>query len=639
MGSEESYYLDDNVDRVRSLCRAYKVPFSERKSSKCGRRCKILSTKTDYMKVRFQDESEFWFPVEAIKMKSRALGKRVDRIENNCNNLSSNSGFNTSKHEVKLNTTPQVRSPTLNNPMYQYQQQEPYLSSYKFHDKSSILSTEPFSCGYQDYDTASGISKQAASNEKTVVDVPNYRHSFEDKYSNLHWIEPTRGIASRNTICSSPNSSQYLLSTTYEPCESSQYTNFDLDRGNYSEVESIPLGLEPTGIPAPLSCSRKRSHYQISTQYDREEQTTITTIDQDYRRNDDLWMDKDSIRSLNPESYIDLGQLRIRDACGRVKFKYPVGFKNLGNTCYMNAALQCLLNNRLIMEAVELYYQSRPRPRVSNLTREFLSLAKKYALFGDRPGRSISPETVRDTFVDMYPEFEGYCEHDASEFLSYLLAEIGDTPTQHKKTGTIDSLFRLHCRIERRHNKRSAVLTSTDSQLLMSLPVVISHKKGRRSIKVELPDLEAAIAYESQYIRQHCEITIKGKKYSSFEQRSTIIANSTPPFLIVHLKRFEVSKGYFNSMHIEKMNVNINIPLRLDLSEFTDDPAIDNKYILVGAICHLGKRSSSGHYYSVIRPYEENYWFMADDRYVSEQSSISPKIKHFYVCFYQKVSL
>lgn len=635
MGTEESHYLDDDVDRVRSLCRAYKVPFSERKSIKCGKRCKILSTKKDYMKVRFQDESEFWFPCQAIKMKNRALGKKGDGNGNSRNNLSFDSqyqGLKTSKHEVKPGANRQIRSSTLNNSLYQYQQQEPYTSSQKFHDESSIISVESSSRGYWDYESTDGISKHAASNEKTV-EVPNDRKklTFVDKYSNLHWMEPNKGIASRSSICSTPESSLYLLSTTHEQCEGSHFSKWALDRNNPSEVESIALGYEPTGIAAPVSYSRKRSEYQISSQYDQQQQPAVH---QDYRRSENLWIGNESISSLNPESYIDSGPLRLRDAW----FKYPVGLYNLGNTCYMNAALQCLFNNRMIMEAVDLYYQSRLRPRVNSMTREFLSLAKKYALAGSRPGRSISPEFVRDTFVDMYPEFEGECEHDTSEFLSYLLAEIGETPTLHENTGTIDSLFRLHCRIERRYNKRSAVLTSTDSQLLMSLPVVISHKKSRRNVKVELTDLEAAIAYESQYMRQHCEITINGQRHSSFEQRSTIIASSTPPFLIVHLKRFEVSKGYLDSMRIEKMNVNVNVPLRLDLSEFTDDPAIENKYMLVGAICHLGKRSSSGHFYSIIRPYEENYWFKADDYCVSEQSSIRPEVKHFYVCFYQKIS-
>merc|ERR1719445_688180 len=72
MGSEESHYLDSNIDRVRTLCRSYDVPFTAKKARKCGRQCKILSRKKDYLKVRFQDNSVFWFPIQAIKLKRPA---------------------------------------------------------------------------------------------------------------------------------------------------------------------------------------------------------------------------------------------------------------------------------------------------------------------------------------------------------------------------------------------------------------------------------------------------------------------------------------------------------------------------------------------------------------------------------------
>jgi len=617
MGTEESHYLDDNVDRVRSLCRTYQVPFNNRKSSKCGRRCKILSTKKDYMKVKFHDESEFWFPCQAIKLKSPALRLQSGVDENDSNCITLNSQYQRQKTPnwgLKSTATSQKRCPTLNHSAYQYQKQEPDITMLNRRVRSSTTPLGTSFSGSQNYKIRGLRSRNTAINEKMVMELPKdiRKHFAGERFSNLYRtdhntrVEPTPELEN-STSMSSSLYSPYLSSTTHRHGRASHDTKLDLDQSYvHSEVDSTPLALQPTGIPSTVSSSG---------------------ID-----------DQDGLRSLSLGTYRDSGPLRLRDFSGRKKFKYPVGFENLGNTCYINAAVQCLLNNRMIMEAVELYYQSRLRPQANSLTGEFLSLAKKYTLLGNRPGRSISPGSLRDAFLDLYPEFGGYCEHDASEFLSYLIGEIGETPTPHKKYSTIDSLFRIHCRIERRYNKRSAVLTSTDSQLLMSLPVVISHKKGSRKVKVELPDLEAAIAYESGYTRQYCEITIKGQKHSSFEQRSTIIASTTPPFLIVHLKRFGVSRGYFNSTQIEKMNVNINVPLRLDLSQFTDNPEIDNKYILVGAICHLGKRSSCGHYYSVIKPYEENYWFMADDLYVSEQSSVKREIKHFYVCFYQKVS-
>lgn len=658
MGAEESYYLDDNVDRVRSLCRTYLVPFSERKSGKCGKRCKIISTKRDYMKVRFQDNSEFWFPCQAIKLKSAAISREGSGDEDARNDLHFNSRYQrneTSKGQVKSHTTSQKQSPTSSYWTYQYQQQVPDENRRKCQIRSSSMPLETSYRGYHEYDVQEVISKNAVIDERAVVEVPNddkNKYSLKEKYSCLPKKDAstkrksTAETASKSSFSSLLSTSSYLPSTIHKPIRRFLDTKFDLRQGDDWEYGSTQLGLEPTGISSPVSSKRSSTgNWKLSTQYDQEEQSIK---DSDYQSSDDLWLEKDGRSSLSPdlythsrrslELYRNSGSLRPRNAFYREKFNYLVGFANLGNTCYMNAALQCLLNNTVIMEAVELHFQSRCRHRTNSLTKEFLSLAKNYMLNGERSGRSISPEYVKEEFVAVYPEFEGYCQHDASEFLSYLLAEIGETPTCHKTYRTIDSLFRLHCRIERRHNKKSAVLTSTDSQLLMSLPVVILHRKRRRRVTVDLTDLEASIAYESDWTRHNCEITIEEQRYSSFEQRSTIIASSTPPFLIVHLKRFRVSKGYLNSIKIKKVNLHINVPQRLDLSQFTDNPMIKNKYVLVGAICHLGKRSSSGHYYSLIKPYSENAWFLADDQRVSEQSSMRSEIKNFYVCFYRKVS-
>merc|ERR1712060_347131 len=109
-------------------------------------------------------------------------------------------------------------------------------------------------------------------------------------------------------------------------------------------------------------------------------------------------------------------------------------------------------------------------------------------------------------------------------------------------------------------------------------------------VELKLSDLEEAIAYETLYTRHDSEITLHGQRYLSFEQRSTIIAERTPPFLIIHMKKFAVNKGYFNRTNIGKLSVNIHISL------FTDNAEVSNKYVLVSAICHLGATVSSGHY-------------------------------------------
>jgi len=85
-----------------------------------------------------------------------------------------------------------------------------------------------------------------------------------------------------------------------------------------------------------------------------------------------------------------------------------------------------------------------------------------------------------------------------------------------------------------------------------------------------------------------------------------------------------------------KVETAIDIPHKLDLSQYTDDPTVSNEYTLIGAICHLGRSAASGHYYALLRPYEEDYWFKASDLSVSEQKSIRSETKNVYCAFYRK---
>jgi len=606
--SRRETYLDNNVERLRYLCHQFDVPFNAKKSQKCGKRCRVVLAKTGYLKVQFQDGSEFWFPRDAIRLK-----------------VSSRDEFySTRKGHVARNTTcrPVIQSYgaekwTNPPPVHQYQMQEPNVRVY-----SDEKAPTEFISGYPSVELISNTRRRALPITNAVnfgkVGVSTTEKDWEDL--DLMQIARQRSRLSKSLAFSSSKRKTDFGTTASYSCRSSKKSSTLPFQGStlpsYKATGEFLAGkTEPIGIPSAIIRDTT-----IKTDACNFNPTEISPLRSTV-----------SIPSSLPYRSLQYGSNHTRS-------HYPVGLDNLRNTCYMNAALQCLLNNKMITQSVEYYYAAKYRPEIKDLARSFVCFAKRYALVGEKPNRRISPVNFRDAFIKVYPEFEGPCAHDSSEFLSYLLGEIGDIPTGDHKYPTVDSLFRIYCRLERRARKNSPPMTSKDSQLLMSVPVVITQRRGKRQVELKLSDLEEAIAYETLYTRHESEITLHGQRYLSFEQRSTIIAERTPPFLIIHMKKFTVNKGYFNRTNIGKLSVNLHVPLEFDISLFTDNAEVSNKYVLVSAICHLGATVSSGHYYSVIKPYKENNWFKANDLSVTEISSIKPVMKHFYVCVYRKVS-
>ncbi|KAG8862154.1 CSN-associated deubiquitinating enzyme Ubp12 [Tulasnella sp. 330] len=108
---------------------------------------------------------------------------------------------------------------------------------------------------------------------------------------------------------------------------------------------------------------------------------------------------------------------------GRVRG--TMGLNNLGNTCYMNSALQCLAH---LPELTE-YFLSGAFQRELNLDNPLSTggeLAKSYgallqSLFNDPLTHSVAPRDFKMKIARHNPTFSGYMQHDTQELLAFLL--------------------------------------------------------------------------------------------------------------------------------------------------------------------------------------------------------------------------
>ncbi|TKA67109.1 hypothetical protein B0A49_11932 [Cryomyces minteri] len=115
-----------------------------------------------------------------------------------------------------------------------------------------------------------------------------------------------------------------------------------------------------------------------------------------------------------------------------------VGLTNLGNTCYMNSALQCVRS----IEELTYYFleqQYKEELNVDNPLGHHGKMAKVYAdflanIYSERASSSFSPGDFKRTLGSCQPLFSGYGQQDSQEFLSFLVDALHEDLNRiHKK--------------------------------------------------------------------------------------------------------------------------------------------------------------------------------------------------------------
>jgi ubiquitin carboxyl-terminal hydrolase 4/11/15 len=107
------------------------------------------------------------------------------------------------------------------------------------------------------------------------------------------------------------------------------------------------------------------------------------------------------------------------------KVRGHVGLTNLGNTCYMNSALQCLRS----VEELSMYFLSNSWKRdinTSNPIGHGGAIAKVYAgllsgIYDISANSSFSPKNFKMTLGKANSLFSGYGQQDSQEFVSWLV--------------------------------------------------------------------------------------------------------------------------------------------------------------------------------------------------------------------------
>lgn len=288
------------------------------------------------------------------------------------------------------------------------------------------------------------------------------------------------------------------------------------------------------------------------------------------------------------------------------------GVANVGNTCYVAAALQ-LLRSMPTFTADVRRAARFDRPLVRALDAFFASTA-------DDPPSVVA---IKGAVALWYPEFEGFEQHDCMEFLTATLARI-ECEMGAENARACPSRLNFSWRSEHRLTCESCgdVSTHDEEQCALSLALRVPDEHN-----VSIAELAERYFTPERGLSRRCEReSCKGETCTSARSLKTL-----PRVLLVHLKRFTTEIVRDDVVRVGKIRTSVRVPGTLTLDAYVGVGGADEDHgdvrevarspraRLRGVVSHLGSAVSSGHFIAHVRDddVDHSQWSMFDDERVS----------------------
>ncbi|CAL9703107.1 unnamed protein product [Knipowitschia caucasica] len=332
-----------------------------------------------------------------------------------------------------------------------------------------------------------------------------------------------------------------------------------------------------------------------------------------------------------------------------------VGLRNIGNTCFLNAIVQCLSHTHGLRDYCLLtsYRHEKFNKEDAKLLEAFTKvLSSLWDVNGD--DRAVNPKQFYNVFKEAVPYFSGYSQQDAQEFLRFLLdklhTEINRRPyvqrvkepeqkfARFRLSEEATSMWKRH--LERDDSRivdlfagqlRSSLHCSVCSHYSntfdvfcdLSLPIPKRSSGGEVTLKecLDLFSQEERLDKDNSPMCERCNRRTESTKRLSVQR--------FPQVIVLHLNRFTTSRWA-----ISKSTVQVSFPLtNLDLGPYgpvDSGPMLYNLY----AICNHSGTVNMGHYTACCL--DENGWCLYNDSSITQVSENQLQTNQAYVLFYKR---
>ena len=334
----------------------------------------------------------------------------------------------------------------------------------------------------------------------------------------------------------------------------------------------------------------------------------------------------------------------------QLEHKPTRGLKNLGNTCFMNCILQCLSHTlplRDFFVSDEYKKHLKAKGDLSYAFKCVMSELWKSSFAVD----SYAPRDLKRRVGVVAPRFSGYNQHDAQEFMRFLLNELHEEINKadvkgRKSPGDNESLQEACDRYLTWENSKISELFSG----MLRREVCCSVCEHRSVVFIPFMDLALPIPkskstssrsdsyYSTSYdtvklvtcMHAFTEEEILDEEERPYCNNCNNLTKSTkqlsiaklPKFLVIQLKRFS---GY-------SVRRKLSTPVEFEERwEICDNSGKTHAYSLYGIACHSG--SIYGGHYTAYCKYNKQ-WRCFDDMYVISENWNYVKSQEAYILFY-----